>query len=202
MAEFHLPPPPAFLPVPGEPPIPWREWYADFENYLIATDLDSAAHPRRKAILLHCLGTEGQRITRTLTITPTLTFPEFATKLKEHFEPKQSITMERKHFRDREQHVGESIRQYVAALRGLASKCQFGDLQDAMIRDQLTDKARSSRIRERLILEPDSSTLQKLVDLACHRGRYEGKQSNGRSKGHTDRHIACARREQWPSERR
>ena len=77
--------------------------------------------------------------------------------------------MERHYFRERQQEPGETICDYVAnSLKGLAAKCEYGDLNDAMIRDQVTSRTWSARIRERLLLEPDTATLEKIVELACH----------------------------------
>jgi len=66
MAEFTLPPPAPFLPVPGEPPIPWSGWLEDFTIYLEAVNFADISDRRKTALLRHCLGTEGQRIYRTL----------------------------------------------------------------------------------------------------------------------------------------
>ena len=168
MSDLHLPPPTPFLPAPGEPVTPWKEWYSAFDTYILACDLSNCSDTRKKAILLHCLGTEGQRITRTLNLADALTFTQYTTKLQEHFAPQKSLTMERHYFRERVQNTGESIREFVAALRGLASKCKYGDLEEAMIRDQLTSKTRVHKIKERLLLEPDSTTLDKIINMACN----------------------------------
>ena len=65
-AIFTLPPPDPFLPLPGDPVIPWKQWKSSFETYLLATGLDSATSERKRAILLHLLGAEGNRIFNTL----------------------------------------------------------------------------------------------------------------------------------------
>ena len=58
--------PPQFLPEPGTPVLPWTQWLSAFQNYLLAMDGSSFSAARKKAILLHCLGMEGQRIYDTL----------------------------------------------------------------------------------------------------------------------------------------
>ena len=64
MAGNQLPPPAPFLANPGDPPVPWHRWFKSFQTYLVACGLDdkSVSDARRRAILLHCLGTEGQRV--------------------------------------------------------------------------------------------------------------------------------------------
>lgn len=61
-----LAPPPPFLPTPGCPSLPWEEWEQTFTVYLLASGAAELPPQRRKAILLHCLGAEGQRVYRTL----------------------------------------------------------------------------------------------------------------------------------------
>lgn len=49
--------------------------------------------------------------------------------------------------------MGETTDQYVAALYELVATCEFGTMEDEMIRDQLVKKTNSTRIGERLLLE-------------------------------------------------
>ncbi|XP_077862849.1 uncharacterized protein LOC144344984 [Saccoglossus kowalevskii] len=166
MAEFHLPPPTPFLASPGEPAISWRRWYSGFKTYMTATNLDSddVADGRKRAVLLHCLGIEGQRIFQSLGDCPT--YKDVVDKLESHFGPRKSVILERHRFRQRGQRPGESISSYVATLNEHAAKCNFGTLTDEMIRDQLIEKTHTPRIRERLLMEPDTLTLHKATTLA------------------------------------
>ena len=74
--------------------------------------------------------------------------------------------MSRYKFRQRSQQAGESVIQFVAALRELATFCSFGGLCEEMIRDQLIEKTSVNRIRERLLMEPDSLTVDRAIQLA------------------------------------
>ncbi|KAH7940112.1 hypothetical protein HPB52_021861 [Rhipicephalus sanguineus] len=71
MASAALSPPPPFLAAPGTPAIPWTRWIRLFENFLLASGAADLPAPRRRALLLHCLGPEGQRIFDALPPTPT-----------------------------------------------------------------------------------------------------------------------------------
>ncbi|KAJ8050062.1 hypothetical protein HOLleu_03113 [Holothuria leucospilota] len=44
-------PPPEFLSTPGQPPRPWKQWYRQFQNYVVAAAFDFPAE-RKRAILL------------------------------------------------------------------------------------------------------------------------------------------------------
>ncbi|XP_049272074.1 neprilysin-like [Rhipicephalus sanguineus] len=69
MSISGLQPPPPFLSSPGHPDIPWEQWIQAFKNYMIASGASDLPAIRRKAILLNCLGLEGQRIFQTLATT-------------------------------------------------------------------------------------------------------------------------------------
>uniref|UniRef100_A0A669FAM3 Reverse transcriptase domain-containing protein n=1 Tax=Oreochromis niloticus TaxID=8128 RepID=A0A669FAM3_ORENI len=163
-ANVH--PPPMFLPCPGDPALPFNMWMRMFNSYLLVINATGNAWPeaRRRATLLHCLGTEGQRIFYSLPNTGD-TFASAVTALEQHFSPKVNVVVERHAFRKRTQASHETVIQYVASLRDLASKCEFDDRTEEMIRDQLVEHVSSPSIRERLLLEPDL-TLDKAVTLA------------------------------------
>ncbi|XP_030840818.1 uncharacterized protein K02A2.6-like [Strongylocentrotus purpuratus] len=168
MAGIGLVAPNPFLATPGEPPVPWSRWILSFKTYLTASGLDTAEIPdlRRRAILIHCLGAEGQRIFGQLEVSTTGTYDKAVDELEKYFGPKTSVMIERYRFRQRVQGHGEPVKQYVAAITELASKCKFGTLNDELVRDQLIEKTSIPRIRERLLMEDDGLTLKKALDLA------------------------------------
>ena len=162
--EFQLSPLPPFLALPGEPPIPWSRWHESFETFVAAIGLTGAAEARRRAVLIHSLGNEGQRIFRTLGPAPTYT--DYITLLAGHFAAPQSVMVRRIIFRQRRQRPGESVHQYVTDLRCLASLCKFNALEDEMIRDQLAEHTVNPKLREKLFMAPDDLPLSKAVELA------------------------------------
>ncbi len=158
MSELVLPPPPPFLPVPGDPAVPWDRWLTSFEDYLLALGHSDLAEARKCALLRHCLGQEGQRIFATLTLSDDK-YVTATAALKAHFSSGRSRRMHRFEFRQRTQKSGETVSHYVSALRELARFCDFGVLEDGLIVDQLIEKTSCNQLRERLLLEPDSTTL-------------------------------------------
>ncbi|XP_071835348.1 uncharacterized protein [Apostichopus japonicus] len=160
--------PPAFLPVPGSPAISWRQWELTFENFLLAMGGEGFSAGRKTALLLHCLGVEGQRVYNSLPkpeLPPgTSKFDHTLSILEKHFEPTVNVVAERYRFRQRGQHHGESIDNYVAILRQLSTNCNFADMNDEMIRDQIVEKTNLPRVRERLLMEKEL-TLVKAVNI-------------------------------------
>ncbi|KAH9380404.1 hypothetical protein HPB48_017601 [Haemaphysalis longicornis] len=61
MADIAAKPPP-FLPDPGRPAIPWRDWHRSFETYLLAAGCDEFTPKRKAALLKTFLGSEADRI--------------------------------------------------------------------------------------------------------------------------------------------
>lgn len=139
-----------------------------FQNYLLAIHAEGDQWPdtRLRALLLHCLGTEGQRVFYTLADAGT-TYESAMTALGTHFNPATNIVVERHKFRQRSQKPHESMAEYVAALRELATTCGFGGNMDEMIRDQIIEHASCSKVRERLLVQSDATlNLEKTLKIA------------------------------------
>jgi hypothetical protein len=160
---------PSFLQSPGRPPVPWLRWLAMFEDWLLATGFpENEAIAQRKAALLRAsFGTEGFRIYTSLTTNPWESYDDAVTRLGTHFGQSASTIFNRAQFTRRQQRAGESVTQYVASLREMASKCEFvAEQLDERVRDQFFAWANCDRIRERLLQEPANRTLDELVSLA------------------------------------
>ncbi|KAG1960305.1 retrotransposable element [Pimephales promelas] len=165
MAEFCLPPPAHFLAVLGDPPVPWANWLESFTVYLDALGFDDITDKRKMALLRHCLGVEGQRIFRNLG-TPN-DYDAAVTLLTTHFTGHQRTLLHRYKLRKRLQRPGESVRSYVTNLKDMARLCDYGVLQDQILRDQFIEGTScEKKTREKLLLEADYLTLSRAVDIA------------------------------------
>ncbi|KAL1487346.1 hypothetical protein MTO96_046576 [Rhipicephalus appendiculatus] len=168
-----------------------------FETYLLASGATEFSPERRRAILIHCLGPEGQRIFNTLPATAATTATAFTEKfdaattptasadkpdatgtptapnvydvavaaLRQHFASTSNVVVERHRFHLRYQSTGESVADFVAALRELASVCSFASEDDAL-RDQFVAGVSSNRVRERLLLEGSALSFTRAVAVA------------------------------------
>jgi len=65
------------------------------------------------------------------------TFKQLADILHQHFNPKPLIIAEHFHFHKCDQGPGETIGEFLAELRCLATHCDFGDYLDQALRDCL-----------------------------------------------------------------
>ena len=159
-----LPPPSVFLALPGEPPVPWFSWISSFKTYLIAAGLENVPQERERALLLHYLGAEGQRVLGTLGHAQT--FGRAVALLNAHYAIPKGILLNRVIFRHRHQGIFESVTQFAADLGRLASVCRYGALQDEMIRDQLILHLNYESTRQRLLLENNDLTLTAALTIA------------------------------------
>ena len=90
---------------------------------------------------------------------------ELSEVLLKHFEPKRAIIAERFHFHKRQQAPGETITEYDAALRKLATHCKFGNYLEEALRDRLVCGLHNEAIQLRLLAEADL-TYAKAMEMA------------------------------------
>ena len=72
---------------------------------------------------------------------------------------------ERFHFNQRIQSGGESVSEYVAELKRLATNCDFGQRLEEALRDRLVCGLRNSNVQRKLLTEP-GLTYAKAVEIA------------------------------------
>ena len=78
-------------------------------------------------------------------------FEKVKTALVGYFAPKRNVVAERYKFRSRGQRADEPIDTYLTSLRELAKSCDFGTLEEEMIRDQIVEKCPSKTLRQKLL---------------------------------------------------
>ena len=78
---------------------------------------------------------------------------------------KKNVTYERHVFRKETQKSGETVDAFATRLRRLVKTCEYGSLQDDMVRDQIVDKCLSHRLRCHLLRE-QSLTLESALTIA------------------------------------
>ena len=164
-------PPNKFLMTPGNPTVQWRQWIKSFERYMLAIHADSLAPARKTAILLCCLGNEGERIYDTLSqdsVTAGENDDEYTVAIKmlqKRFQPTVHTVTERGRFSKRDQKPGESIDEYLSALRTLSVQCNFTD-PDVVIRDKIFNGSCVPKIRERLLMQTPIPDLLQTMEIA------------------------------------
>lgn len=133
----------------------WKFFKQKFEIYLIASRCSSSDESEYcTALLLNAIGDRALKIYNNFTFEQSENQRDFKVVLKKfdsYFLPEVNETYERHSFFLREQHVDESIDQYVTELRDLSSTCNFGSLTDNLIRDRIVLGIRDRSIKDRLL---------------------------------------------------
>ncbi|XP_068444594.1 zinc finger protein 420-like [Clinocottus analis] len=157
-----LSPPPPFLPVPGEPTMFWHKWLKAFEHYVEALGENKLVDSSKCVLFQNCLGLEGQRVFTALMPGET-TYIAAVSALTVYFCSDRGSQMRRLQFHQRAQLPGEAVDLFVSALEELLRPCNYGDLQDELILDQLIEKTNCPQLGERLLLERETLTLDKAL---------------------------------------
>lgn len=138
-----------------------------FERYGIITHLDKHDDLYIQAAFLHCIGPNGVKVYNSLTFAAGKDPDDIdiiMKKLDEYFIGGSNETYERYVFNKRKQRERETIDAYVATLRTLAKTCNFGDLEEALIRDKLVQGINDSNTR-RTLLQTRNLTLTYAIDI-------------------------------------
>ena len=164
----------------------WQSYVERLDQYFTANDV--AAPGKRRAILLSSVGPVTYRLIRNLLAPdkPTdKTLKEIVDIVRDHHQPKPSVTMQRFTFHSRTRQTGESISTYISELRKLSEHCDFGATLNDMLRDRLVCGVNDQRIQRRLLAEKDltfdtAKQLALAVEVADKNSReLESAKSNG-----------------------
>ena len=86
--------------------------------------------------------------------------------LRDHYEPKLIVIAERLHFHKREQHEGEGVVAYNAALNKCSEHCAFGTFLEEALRDRFVCGLSSKHIQKRHLAEKKELAWKTAVKIA------------------------------------
>ena len=116
----------------------WQMYTEWMEQFFVANGIDSNA--KKKAVFLIVIGGKAYGLLRNLMSPTKPADADYATlikAMKDHLSPKPLVIAERFKFHKRDQHKGESVAQFLAALRKLAERHDFSDFLDQALHDKL-----------------------------------------------------------------
>ncbi|KAJ1153024.1 hypothetical protein NDU88_005791 [Pleurodeles waltl] len=165
--------PPLFLDSPGKPCMKWKGWLRAFENYIVSTDGKGYSPERKKSLLFGLLGKAGQEVFDSLPVyvnppgatAPLNEYQEAVKRLELQYAEECNIMVGRHKFALRKQEEGETIEEYIACLRVLAQDCEFAEMTDTYIRDQVVFYCHSKKVQEWL-LSCRNPSLKEVVAIA------------------------------------
>ena len=88
------------------------------------------------------------------------TFEHLVELLTKYFSPKPSEVMQSYRFFTRSRRPGETIAEYIADLRRLATHCNNGDMLERLLRDHLVTGFNEAVIQKKLLSEPDLTLIE------------------------------------------
>lgn len=150
--------PPEPLQVGDNAAASWQTFKQRIELYLIATEPTKPRSKEQKAaIFLHVAGQEAIDVFNTLNLSPEEAndYDALVKAFENYCLPKCNETYERYVFRSRRQAHGEPFEQFFRDLQLKARTCNFGDLRDSMLRDQIVYGICSTSLREKLLRKKD-----------------------------------------------
>ena len=137
----------------------WPRWKKRFEQFRVASGLCNEDESRQVSTLLYCLGEGAEEVlqaTATSLEKAKKQYREAIETFETYFRVKRNVIYERARFNSRNQLEGKPVEQYVLSLHSLARNCEYGTLQEELIRDRIVigirDKALSRRLHLMLIL--------------------------------------------------
>ena len=93
------------------------------------------------------------------------TYENVKQKFQNYFSKKKNVIYERAKFNERKQKEGETVDAFITALHKLATKCDYGALNDDLIRDRIVVGIRDQGLSEKMQLD-EKLTLSKATKMA------------------------------------
>ncbi|XP_070378979.1 uncharacterized protein [Dermacentor albipictus] len=156
---------PGPLNMTGEASKNWQTFKQRFELFLAASEPDDKKRSvsSKTALFLSVAGEDAIEIFNTLSFAEGEDKADYATVIKkfdDYFKLQTNEVHERYIFRKRVQSQGEPFEHFLRDLKQQARACNFGALQDSMVRDQIVYGTNDDKVREKLLRDCEL-TLQK-----------------------------------------
>ncbi|CAK1547654.1 unnamed protein product [Leptosia nina] len=132
----------------------WKRWKQQFMIFLKASGVQTEPASVQSSLLINLIGPDGFDVYETFTFEKEEDKDDIRVLLKKfdaYFDTKGNITLTRYKFFTRVQEDGESIQQYVTALRLISKYCNFARLEEELIKDRIVCGVRNHAIRDRLL---------------------------------------------------
>ena len=152
----------------------WKRFRRMWDNYEIASQLKKEKTEQRIATLLVCIGPEALDSYYGLDWQTTNDCDEAVDKsrdidyvlqmMEEYFIGETNEIYERYCFNKRQQHDVETVDAYVTALRTMAKTCNYGQLEDSLIRDRIVVGMRDNQDRKKF-LQQSKLSLKACMDI-------------------------------------
>ncbi|KAH7974664.1 hypothetical protein HPB49_017959 [Dermacentor silvarum] len=132
--------PPRPLDTTGDTFHNWTVWKSEFDLFATATGLTQQPKEVQAATFLMTIGEDARRKYHTFKFDSEdeeKDLKSLLTKFEAHYKPSENLTFNEFRFGSRDQQEGESFNDWLTELRILASRCEFGELEERLIRSRI-----------------------------------------------------------------
>ena len=166
-SSLDLPPPDRFSLEPVSTSASrWESWCKSFQYFMSASYPNEANVATKRAIFLHVAGPEVQSLLESLEEDDSITdeFGRAKNALDMYFKPRKNKRYQRFLFTQISQGSDESLDAFLSRLRHQARQCEFSDIDDRLL-DQLILHCKNSAFRKKLLLEGETLSLTKALEI-------------------------------------
>ena len=143
----------------------WKDWKQEFNLYLVADQKTAVSGETKVAMLLCSMGSQWIKVFNKFTFATAgdeNKLEPVLAKFGAHFEPKKLLKGYITRFQQRVQGATESVADYIAAVRELASQCEFGDSEEQQVCVQISNGVSDRKLKDRLW--EDDLTLDQVIN--------------------------------------
>lgn len=161
-ANFVQPPKP--LKMTSDSAIQWKSWLQHYEWFERATGMYMKDEEMQISTFMTAIGTDWFELYNNFKPNETNNLKRIKQKFSEHFLPKTNTAFETLVFNNIKQDANESFDDFLIRAQTQIKKCEFGNLEDRLLRDKIIIGVYSDKLRENLISESENN-LEKVVSL-------------------------------------
>lgn len=168
-------PPPKALDTSADVWQSWTTWKQEFELFAAATCLNQQPKEVQAATFLMVIGEDARKTYSTFVFEEGEEKSDIAVlkkKFEAFYKPSLNLAYHEYRFGIRDQRDGESFNDWLTELRVLAKSCEFGEMEERMLRSRIILGVNDKKLQERLISE--NGNFAKTVEIC--RTREQGKE--------------------------
>ena len=145
----------------------WPKWIRRFERFRQSSELSGKSEENQISTLIYSMGDAADDIYQSFRLTDERerSYEVVKKKFDDYFMKKKNVIYERAKFNMRRQEEAEPVDAFITALYNLASKCDYGTLNDELIRDRIVVGIRNQSLSEKMQLD-ETLTLEKAARMA------------------------------------
>lgn len=157
--------------------VDWKRFNSQWRNYEIATDLTAQTTQKRAAVFLACVGTEAYEIFQTMEFeddNDRADIDKIVDAFQKYCVGEVNVTYERYLFNKRTQNASETFDNFLSDLRRLVKSCDYGNVEECILRDRIVVVASDNSTRRKL-LQKRNLDLNEAIDI-CKASELASKQ--------------------------